>query len=241
MKNGNDVIIETFSRNENPQKAADCVQTFAKGLSGNNHTSSMFAAPDQGENYWGSYVHNLLLTNPQNKIIHALYTQDDKKTPVCVGIAYEYSEHVEYPENPVNYPPGWVTFNPIPHKDGPAAQEEMAVFMKAGKDAFKSQTPNFFYVAILATLPTHQGNGYGGVMLKYLTHLANQKKLPMYIEASSEASARLYERAGFVRRDNGKQVWYESDEPNSAEFTVILLDRKFNPNEQQGGRGRRGM
>lgn len=60
-------------------------------------------------------------------------------------------------------------------------------------------SPNFphWYLSMLAVAPNQQGRGIGSVLLNYRLALLPEDQ-PVYLEASSEGSARLYARHGFV-------------------------------------------
>ncbi|MCD0446872.1 GNAT family N-acetyltransferase [Glycomyces sp. A-F 0318] len=50
----------------------------------------------------------------------------------------------------------------------------------------------------IATVPWLRGEGAGGALLAERLRLADEEGLPVYLEASTARSARLYERAGFA-------------------------------------------
>lgn len=52
----------------------------------------------------------------------------------------------------------------------------------------------FLYVAFLSTLPSVQGNGLGGKLLQHLTAKADAAGKWMFIEATNDRNASLYER-----------------------------------------------
>lgn len=227
-----------------PGKVAAVVDVFKSGLSG-NHAISMFTGTqsekEDSSKYWEYYVTNVLLSNKNNKIIHAMY-QKGNDIPVCVAIAYKYpSEDMAFVEHEhVASPITTLT------DDDEYAQMEMGTLMQDGKTKYLESMKNMykkedvFYVAILATSPHCQGKGFGGMMLDYLKQEAIKKKLPMYIEASSENSARLYNRKGYQRIQ--KYTWNEFDKPDSKEFTVIFMGMDNpveNANKSKSGGGRR--
>jgi GNAT superfamily N-acetyltransferase len=53
------------------------------------------------------------------------------------------------------------------------------------------------YLFSIAVVPEHRGAGAGGAMLKARLATAEQEGMPVYLEASTEDSARLYRRHGF--------------------------------------------
>lgn len=59
-----------------------------------------------------------------------------------------------------------------------------------------------FYLAFIGVAPRLQGMGLGGAMLEATVKNADAAGAPAYLENSNPKNARLYERAGFVRREN---------------------------------------
>ncbi|QIS02781.1 GNAT family N-acetyltransferase [Nocardia brasiliensis] len=55
------------------------------------------------------------------------------------------------------------------------------------------------YLQVIVTVPEHRGKGAGGAILASQTKVASAAGVPAYLEASTERSARLYERNGFAR------------------------------------------
>jgi GNAT superfamily N-acetyltransferase len=70
-----------------------------------------------------------------------------------------------------------------------------------------------FYVRTVGVRPAKQGRGVGSMLMQRTLERADSAGLPTYIEASSERSAALYERLGFVHMgvfelpEGGPQVW----------------------------------
>ena len=70
-----------------------------------------------------------------------------------------------------------------------------------------------FYVRIVGVRTAQQGKGVGSALMQPTLQRADSAGLPAYIEASSERSAALYERLGFVHMDvlelpdGGPPVW----------------------------------
>ncbi len=70
-----------------------------------------------------------------------------------------------------------------------------------------------FYVRIVGVRTRQQGKGVGSALMQPTLQRADSAGLPAYIEASSERSAALYERLGFVHMnvlelpDGGPPVW----------------------------------
>ncbi|TMB91427.1 MAG: GNAT family N-acetyltransferase [Chloroflexi bacterium] len=57
------------------------------------------------------------------------------------------------------------------------------------------------YFAYIGVAPTRQGQGIGRALMQPTLHRCDQARLPAYLEASTERSAALYERLGFVLID----------------------------------------
>lgn len=55
------------------------------------------------------------------------------------------------------------------------------------------------YVQVIAAVPQHRGSGAGGAILADRLKAASDAGVPAFLEASTEDSARLYTRRGFVR------------------------------------------
>ena len=70
-----------------------------------------------------------------------------------------------------------------------------------------------FYVRTIGVRTARQGRGVGSALMQPTLQRADSAGLPAYIEASSERSAALYERLGFVHMDvvelpeGGPPVW----------------------------------
>ena len=70
-----------------------------------------------------------------------------------------------------------------------------------------------FYVRTVGVAPALQGRGVGSALMRPTLERADSAGLATYIEASSERSAALYERLGFVHMDvlelpeGGPPVW----------------------------------
>jgi len=70
-----------------------------------------------------------------------------------------------------------------------------------------------FYVRTVGVRTALQGQGFGSMLMQPTLKRADSAGLPTYIEASSERSAALYERLGFVHLgvfdlpDGGPPVW----------------------------------
>lgn len=78
-----------------------------------------------------------------------------------------------------------------------------------------------FYVRTVGVQPELQGRGVGSALMRPTLEKADSAGLATYIEASSERSAALYERLGFVHMDvlelpaGGPPVWLMRRPPSS--------------------------
>lgn len=68
--------------------------------------------------------------------------------------------------------------------------------MRLIADAHPERFPHLYLYSI-AVVPEHRGKGAGGAMIKARLATAEQDGMPVYLEASTEDSARLYRRHGF--------------------------------------------
>jgi GNAT superfamily N-acetyltransferase len=79
-----------------------------------------------------------------------------------------------------------------------------------------------FYVRTVGVRTASQGQGVGSALMRPTLARADSAALPTYIEASSERSAALYERLGFVHMgmfelpDGGPPVWPMQRPPAGA-------------------------
>jgi len=79
-----------------------------------------------------------------------------------------------------------------------------------------------FYVRIIGVRTALQGRGVGSALMLPTLESADSAGLPTYIEASSERSAALYERLGFLHLDvvelpeGGPPVWLMRRPPGGA-------------------------
>ncbi len=71
-------------------------------------------------------------------------------------------------------------------------------------DAVEAAHPReqHFYLFFMAVDPRFQGKGLGSAMLDATLRHVDQAGMPAYLENSNPRNARLYERAGFVARNN---------------------------------------
>ena len=81
-----------------------------------------------------------------------------------------------------------------------------------------------FYVRTVGVRTALQGQGVGSALMQPTLERADSAGLPAYIEASSERSAALYERLGFVHMDvlelpeGGPPVWLMRRPPAGASW-----------------------
>jgi ribosomal protein S18 acetylase RimI-like enzyme len=54
-----------------------------------------------------------------------------------------------------------------------------------------------WYLPLIGTDPTQQGNGHGSALLRHALALCDEQKMPAYLEATSRRSVPLYQRHGF--------------------------------------------
>ena len=79
-----------------------------------------------------------------------------------------------------------------------------------------------FYVRTVGVRTAPQGQGVGSALMQPTLERADSAGLPTYIEGSSERSAALYERLGFVHMDvlelpeGGPPVWLMRRPPAGA-------------------------
>ena len=78
--------------------------------------------------------------------------------------------------------------------DGRRLEEAHAV-----EEQFEKLLPNepCWHLAVIATDPTQTGKGYGSKMLEHMLRVCDEDKKPVYLESSSPANMRLYQRYGF--------------------------------------------
>ena len=69
-----------------------------------------------------------------------------------------------------------------------------------------------YYLPYVGVVPEHQGRGLGVALLEPMLERADREGVPAYLEASTEASRRLYLRLGFedcadLRLPDGPRMW----------------------------------
>ena len=98
-----------------------------------------------------------------------------------------------------------------------------------------------FYVRTVGVRTALQGQGLGSALMQPTLERADSAGLPTYIEASTERSAALYERLGFVHMDvlelpeGGPPVWLMRRPPAAASWTEARADLgRTNPSSSDG-------
>ena len=91
-----------------------------------------------------------------------------------------------------------------------------------------------FYIRTVGVRTALQGQGVGSALMQPTLQRADSAGLPTYIEASSERSAALYERLGFVHIDvlelpeGGPPVW-RMRRPPAGPTTTPRTDERLHP------------
>jgi ribosomal protein S18 acetylase RimI-like enzyme len=75
-------------------------------------------------------------------------------------------------------------------------QEAMFAFMEA-MGQYHPTEPHW-YLPLIGVDPAHQGRGLGSTLLRHALRVCDRERKPAYLEATSDASRRLYEREGFA-------------------------------------------
>lgn len=79
-----------------------------------------------------------------------------------------------------------------------------------------------WYLMLLGVAPTYQGQGIGSLLLQPVLKQADHEGLPCYLETSTEAAVRFYQRHGFeiVRKSqelaNTARFWTMKREPHKG-------------------------
>jgi GNAT superfamily N-acetyltransferase len=79
---------------------------------------------------------------------------------------------------------------------GPSGLQRISA-MEKRIAAFYPDNVSFNYLWILGTDPQQQGKGYGSAILTKAIREQELNKIPLYLETSSEANVKYYERKGF--------------------------------------------
>jgi ribosomal protein S18 acetylase RimI-like enzyme len=116
---------------------------------------------------------------------------------------------------------------------GEAAHEMLAAYSEAAEEtaerlltAFMLQeevhpTQPHAYLFLLGTRPPWQNHGLGSALLREVLECCDRDRIPAYLEASSAANRRLYQRHGFEVRGeivlpDGPSLWPMWREPSPA-------------------------
>jgi ribosomal protein S18 acetylase RimI-like enzyme len=79
-----------------------------------------------------------------------------------------------------------------------------------------------WYLAMLGVLPECQGQGIGGKLIQPVLQEADQTKMPCYLETSTSAAVRFYQRYGFEIVHHGifaqREYWTMKRKPQVIEF-----------------------
>ena len=79
---------------------------------------------------------------------------------------------------------------------GPSGLQRISA-MEKRIAAFYPDNVGFHYLWILGTDPHQQGKGYGSAILSKAIREQELNQIPLYLETSSEANVKYYERKGF--------------------------------------------
>ena len=74
-----------------------------------------------------------------------------------------------------------------------------------------------YYVAIMSTLPSKQGQGHCGKLMRAVSKAADIDGLPCYLECSGQRNTNIYKRFGYKVVDQ-HTLSVENDEPGSAQY-----------------------
>ena len=78
---------------------------------------------------------------------------------------------------------------------------------------------------ILATRPSYQGRGYGGLLLQWGLDKADEEKTDAYLEAS-KAGIGLYKKKGFVEMGN-IDVDVPTGDNSTEQIRIVCMLRKL--------------
>ena len=79
----------------------------------------------------------------------------------------------------------------------PACDQDVAFAVLEQMDEAHPEEPHW-YLPLIGTDPTQQGNGFGSALLDHTLAICDQQNVPAYLEATSPGNIRLYQRHGFV-------------------------------------------
>jgi ribosomal protein S18 acetylase RimI-like enzyme len=76
--------------------------------------------------------------------------------------------------------------------------------------------PAAWYLSILGVCPDQQGKGLGAALLRPVLALADEQRVPCFVESDNRRNLAFYERAGFVL------VSEYTDPATSLEFSILI-------------------
>ncbi|MBN2650826.1 MAG: GNAT family N-acetyltransferase, partial [Spirochaetales bacterium] len=86
---------------------------------------------------------------------------------------------------------------------------------------------SFAYLQIIGVALENQGKGHGGKLLKELIAVADEAKLPIYLETETERNVHLYERFGFTILEEmtlpviSQPMWIMLREVSSSSLPIL--------------------
>lgn len=101
-------------------------------------------------------------------------------------------------------------FTEAAEREGLAALARAATAERVTAERHPESEPHL-YLHSIAVLPEHRGSGAGGAILRVRLEVADAEGAPVYLEASTEDSARLYRRFGF--EESGPRMRLPEDGP----------------------------
>ena len=102
------------------------------------------------------------------------------------------------------------------YKMGTEASKRIKPFEEHSKKIHLESAPDdHWYLQSLGVEPTHQGKGYGSLLMEYmLEKIDNTRPLPVFLETSTEINVKFYKRFGFevvleeIVPDTNVNQWY---------------------------------
>ena len=84
------------------------------------------------------------------------------------------------------------------------------------------KTPPHWYLVAVGIVPEEVGRGRGSALLRPMLQHCDEERTPAYLEASTEANARLYSRLGFEAKEEidvlpgvrSRPMWREPRQPS---------------------------
>lgn len=98
---------------------------------------------------------------------------------------------------------------------GPSGLQRISA-MEKRIAAFYPDNIGFRYLWILGTDPHQQGKGYGSAILSKAIREQELNQIPLYLETSSEANVKYYERKGF-------SLYHSIVLDSATSFTIYLM------------------